>query len=87
MRTISGMLRCRLLGHRFRFTAQDRTMTWSCARACGTSGSKSYPSAADARRYAAALDRSNADDLGRHAPPLGMLPLRIARVLRQSWKR
>ncbi len=81
------MLRCRLLGHRFRFTAEDRTMTWRCARACGAGGAKSYPTAADAGRYAAALDHRDTDDLGHRAPPLGMFPLRIARALRQSRKR
>jgi hypothetical protein len=53
-------------------------MRWSCERGCGAEGAKRYPSAAGARRYAAAFDREDADDLGRRAP-LSLLPLRLAR--------
>jgi hypothetical protein len=76
------MLACRLLGHRFRFGAGGATMTWSCECGCGAHGSKAYPSAAHARRYAAAFDREDRADLGRRAPMLGMLPLRVHRALR-----
>lgn len=58
-------------------------MRWECARGCGVGGSKSYPSAEDAERYARAFDREDRDDLGRRAPLIGLLPLRIARALRQ----
>jgi hypothetical protein len=71
-------LACTLLGHRLRFHAEGETMRWSCDRDCGVEGSKAYPSAADARRYAAAFDREDADDLGRRAP-LSLLPLRLVR--------
>jgi hypothetical protein len=77
------MLRCRLLGHRFRFSADGETMRWECQRGCGAGGSKRYQAAEDAQRYARALDREDRDDLGRRAPLIGLLPLRIARALRQ----
>jgi hypothetical protein len=77
------MLRCRLLGHRFRFSAEEDTMRWECRRGCGAGGSKVYPSAEQARRYARAFDREDRDDLGRRAPLVGLLPLRIARAIRQ----
>lgn len=76
------MVNCRLLGHRFRFTATGSTMTWRCERGCGAGGSKTYPTAADARRYAAAFDHEDVDDLGSRAPLLGLFPLRILRALR-----
>jgi hypothetical protein len=46
------MLRCRLLGHRFRFSADRATMRWRCERGCGAGGEKRYPTAAEAERYA-----------------------------------
>lgn len=71
------MLSCRLLGHRYRFTAEGSRLRWQCQRGCGTGGAKAYPSATEARRYAAAFDREDRDDLGRRAPLLGLLPLRL----------
>lgn len=71
-------LACRLLGHRVRFWAEEERMRWRCARGCGFEGEKGYASEDEARRYAAALDREDADDLGRRAP-LSLLPLRFAR--------
>jgi hypothetical protein len=70
------------MGHRFRFRADGDTMTWRCARDCGAGGAKTYPDAARAARYAAALDREDRAELGRRAPLIGLLPLRIARRLR-----
>ncbi|MDN5750483.1 MAG: hypothetical protein L0H64_18560 [Pseudonocardia sp.] len=58
-------------------------LIWRCARGCGAGGSKRYPSAADASRYAAAFDREDSDDLGRRAPLIGLLPLRLWRALRR----
>jgi hypothetical protein len=81
MRT--GMFACRVLGHRYRFQADGRTMRWTCQRGCGAGGSKTYTTAADARRYASAFDREDRDDLGRRAPLIGGLPLRIWRALRR----
>jgi hypothetical protein len=72
------MLACRVMGHRWRFRAEAATMHWECERGCGAAGSKRYPSAADAARYAAGLDRSDADDLGRR-PLLSLLPLALSR--------
>jgi hypothetical protein len=77
------MLRCRLLGHRFRFTGDGRTMRWQCQRGCDAGGEKRYATAAEAQRYAAALDREDRENLGRHAPLVAGLPLRLWRVLRR----
>jgi hypothetical protein len=81
------MLRCRLLGHRFRFSSERETMRWQCQRGCGAGGAKSYATAADARRYATALDREDREDLGRRAPLVAGLPLRLVRALRQRHDR
>jgi hypothetical protein len=77
------MLRCHLLGHRFRFTSEGTTMRWQCQRGCDAGGAKTYATVADAQRYAAALDREDREDLGLHAPLIAGLPLRLARVLRR----
>ena len=69
---------CRLLGHRLRFSADGATMRWECERGCGTAGSKDYPTAAEALRYASAFDRRDTDDLGRRSL-LSLLPLRLIR--------
>jgi hypothetical protein len=71
-------LGCRVLGHRVRFWSEGETMRWECERECGFGGERTYESAADAARYAAAFDREDADDLGRRAP-LSLLPLRLVR--------
>jgi hypothetical protein len=75
------VFRCRLLGHRFRFWTDGVTMRWRCQRGCGAAGAKRYATAEDARRYSAAFDREDSADLGRRAP-LGLLPLRLVRALR-----
>jgi hypothetical protein len=77
------MLRCRLLGHRFRFTTDGETMRWQCERGCGAGGSKRYDSAGEASLYARAFDREDRDDLGRRAPLFGLFPLRLLRAWRQ----
>lgn len=74
------MVSCRLLGHRFRFSAEGATMRWRCERGCGAGGEKRYESAAAASRYAAALDQDPSEGLGRRAPLFGLLPLRLART-------
>jgi hypothetical protein len=76
------MVRCRVLGHRFRFTSHGDTLQWRCERGCGTVGSKRYATAEDAVRYARGLDREDREDLGRRAP-LGLLPLRFLRAGRR----
>ncbi len=57
-------------------------MRWECVR-CGTGGSKRYASAADAARYARVFDREDREDLGRRAPLVGLLPLRLLSALRR----
>lgn len=77
-------LRCRLFGHRYRFAAEGAVLTWHCQRGCGARGSKAYPTAAQARRFAAAFDREDREDLGRRAPYLGLFPLRLWRRWRAA---
>lgn len=72
------MLPCRLTGHRLRFWADGNVMHWECGRGCGEEGQKTYPTAADAARYADAFDREDSEDLGRRAP-LSLFPLRLGR--------
>jgi hypothetical protein len=74
-------LACRVFGHRHRFTSEATTMRWACERGCGAGGVKRYASAAEAARYARALDREDRRDLGRRAP-VGLLPMRLVRALR-----
>jgi hypothetical protein len=57
-------------------------MHWRCQRGCGACGSKRYPNAAAAARYASAFDREDREDLGRRAPLVAGLPLRVLRRLR-----
>jgi hypothetical protein len=76
------VLACRLFGHRYRFTTDGPTMRWSCERCGFAGGEKTYVSAADATRFAAAFDREDRADLGRRAPLIGLLPLRIWRAWR-----
>jgi hypothetical protein len=75
--------RCRLLGHRYRFSSHGATMRWRCQRGCGVGGEKRYASAAQAERYARAFDREDRADLGRRAPWFGLLPLRVVNALRR----
>jgi hypothetical protein len=75
------VVHCRLAGHRYRFSAEGATMSWACQR-CGEGGEKTYESAAEATRYARAFDREDREDLGRRAPLIGLLPLRIWRFWR-----
>ena len=77
------MLACRVLGHRWRFSAEGATMRWACARGCGAGGEKRYESAQRAARYARAFDREDRDDVGRR-PLLSMLPLGLARRARRD---
>ena len=73
------MVRCRLLGHRFRFTSDGETIRWACERGCGAGGEKRYPTAEKAAHFARAFDREDRDELGRRAP-VGLLPLRLMRA-------
>jgi hypothetical protein len=59
-------------------------MLWECTRGCGTSGSKQYATAEEARRYASGLERdSNPSGAGR-IPLISTLPLRLLRRVRRS---
>lgn len=62
-------------------------MVWECERCGKRGGSKTYASAAEAQRYARALDREDRADLGRRAPLVGLLPLRIWRLWRDRSRR
>jgi hypothetical protein len=57
-------------------------MSWSCDRCGADGGTKEYASAEEAARYARAFDREDRGDLGRRAPLVGLLPLRLWRVWR-----
>lgn len=59
-------------------------MTWRCERGCGAGGRRTYADPADAARFAAAFDREDRHDLGRRAPLIGLLPLRLWRLLRRD---
>jgi hypothetical protein len=76
-------VRCRVFGHRYRFTAAGAELSWACVRCGEPGGAKVYDSAEDAERYAAGLNREDREDLGRRAPLIGLLPLRIFRHLRR----
>ena len=58
-------------------------MRWRCERGCGAGGEKLYASPADAARYARAFDREDRQELGRRAPLIGLLPLRIVWLARR----
>lgn len=81
MTIVGRVLACRVLGHRYRFHAEDCLLRWQCARCAAPGGSKRYSSAAQAHRYAVAFDRRDADTLGERAPLLGLFPLRLWRAL------
>jgi transcription initiation factor TFIIIB Brf1 subunit/transcription initiation factor TFIIB len=76
------VLACRALGHRYRFRADGATMTWACARCGAVGGEKTYASAAEAEHFARAFDHEDRSELGRRAPLVGLLPLRLWRAWR-----
>jgi hypothetical protein len=80
------MLRCRALGHRYRFTSEGHTMRWDCERCGAVGGEKRYPDAERAALYAHAFDREDRHELGRRAP-VGLLPLRLLRAVRRARRR
>ncbi len=77
-------LACRVFGHRPDFRAEGATMHWACDRCGSEQGEKVYDSPQDAQRYAAAFSRRDADDLGKRAPLIGLLPLRLWRRFRRG---
>ena len=76
-------VRCTLLGHRYRFSREGAELRWSCSRCARPGGSKLYGTPDDAERYAAAFNREDRQDLGRRAPLIGLLPLRLYRALQR----
>ncbi|GFG48721.1 hypothetical protein CQY20_28155 [Mycolicibacterium agri] len=72
-------LACQVFGHRPAFHADGPTLRWACDRCGQDAGAKQYASAADAQRYAAAFNRRDTDSLGKRAPLIGLLPLRLWR--------
>ena len=77
------MVRCRGLGHRFRFTTAGAEMRWTCARYGFEGGRKRYATPRQAALYARAFDRDDRASLGRRAPLIGLLPLRVWRMWRR----
>ena len=75
-------LACRLLGHRWRFTSQGRTLRWDCVRCAASGGSKTYDSAAAARHYALAFEGE--PGRGERRFLLGAGPLWLWRRLRRG---
>jgi hypothetical protein len=75
------MLACRVMGHQVRFVTDGPTMRWSCERGCGEGGEKTYATAAEAERYAAAFNVRDSDKAHNH-PTLSTLPLWVVRKLR-----
>ena len=59
-------------------------MRWACDRCGRGAGAKEHDNPDDARRYAAAFSRRDTDDLGKRAPRIGLLPLRLWRRFRRS---
>ena len=79
---MTGRWACRIFGHRPAFTADGRTMRWECDRGYGQGGgSKQYATPEDAHHYAVALNRRDTAELGKRAPLIGLLPLRVWRKL------
>lgn len=75
---------CRVFGHQPEFRVEGRTMTWRCVRGCAQgSGAKEYPAEEDAQRFATAFNRRDTEDLGKRAPLIGLLPLRLWRRFRR----
>lgn len=74
--------RCRILGHDWRFTAQDRTLRWSCRRCGAVGGTRAYEDAARAARIMRALEGERA----REGRPflLSALPLWLIRRIRRG---
>ena len=77
-------LSCTVFGHRPAFQADGRTMRWACDRCGQDAGVKQYDTEEDAHRYAEAFNRRDTDDLGKRAPLIGLLPLRLWRRFRRQ---
>ncbi|MCV7222363.1 DUF1660 family phage protein [Mycolicibacterium elephantis] len=77
-------LACRVFGHQPTFAVDGATMRWSCERCGQAAGAKQYRTAEEASRYAAAFNKRDADELGKRAPLIGLLPLRLWRRFRRG---
>jgi hypothetical protein len=75
---------CRVFGHQPVFRADGRTMRWACERCGDAAGTKEYQTTADALRHATAFNKHDTADLGKRAPLIGPLPLRLWRRLRRD---
>jgi len=71
---------CRVYGHQPAFRADGRIMRWECGRCGQSSGAKEYGTADEAQRFATAFNKRDVDSLGKRAPLIGLLPLRIWRI-------
>jgi hypothetical protein len=71
------------MGHRYRFSSGGAELRWSCVRCGSPGGSKLYDTPDDAERYATAFNREDRQDLGRRAPLIGLLPLRLYRAFQR----
>ncbi len=74
--------KCAVFGHDYDFHAEGTIMRWECRRGCDAGGSKAYPSAAAAARYAKVFNKRDNEDLGKRAPLIGLFPLRLWRRFR-----
>jgi hypothetical protein len=77
-------LACRVFGHARSFRADGRTMRVECERCGQNAGAKEYETAEDASAYANAFNRRDTADLGKRAPLIGLLPLRLWRKFRRT---
>jgi hypothetical protein len=59
-------------------------MRWACERCGQAAGAKEYQTTRQAHRYAEAFNRHDSADLGKHAPLIGLLPLRLWRRFRRT---
>lgn len=75
-------LACRIVGHRWRFTADAATMRWDCARCGEPGGSKVYASPRHAAHYASAFEGER--ERGERRFLLGAAPLWLWRRLRRA---
>lgn len=55
---------CRVLGHRWVFSAEGATLMWGCARGCPVGGMRRYDTPEEADKRLAVLDRGARRPLG-----------------------
>jgi len=81
---VSQPFLCAVFAHDYSFEASGSELIWRCTRGCGAEGRRTYSSAAQAAQLAAAFNRRDTDDLGKRAPLIGLLPLRLWRRIRKQ---